>query len=166
MRERKRVNTAALAGVAALVAGCSLGTGPGPDGYLEVADHLSVQHDGGLLFLARDHEPGTHMDALFRGRIVTDGAGCLRFQDDLEDPGYAVTPVWPVGYRLRVNGDGAATILDGDGRLVGEVGGAFELGGGEVPAEILEDLGFTAADRELAEARCPGRYWIVSPPAS
>lgn len=40
------------------------------------------------------------------------------------------------------------------------MGGSFSLGGGEVP-ELSDTMGFTQADRDLAEDHCPGRYLIV-----
>lgn len=106
------------------------------------------------LFLAQNVVPNATMEALFQGRIIRDRAGCLRLQapDD-------ATVVWPKGFTLR-NRSGELAVLDSKGRKVGRIGGAFRLGGGEVP--LLHDgIGLSSAARRQAEARCPGRYWIV-----
>jgi len=87
---------------------------------------------------------------------MADDASCLRLGD-----AEGATGVWPVGYMGDVATDGV-TILNGDGEEVGQVGGSFRIGGGEIP-ELLASLGFTQEDRDLAEALCAGSYWIVAP---
>ena len=143
----------ALASLAAV--GCSGGTEP--DGLEERADHLVAAHGDGVVLLTQNVVPEVVMDALFEGRVAPDASGCLRL--DVESD-YGVTAVWPRGYELRTL-DGALHVVDGDGEAVGPIGGFFALGGGEAP-ELTEAMGFTAADRELAHATCPGRYWIVA----
>lgn len=149
----------ARVGVACLmvIATASCSTGTGPDGFSERADHLLVTHGAGVLFLTQNVIHEVTMDALFEGAVSPDESGCLRL--DIEGD-YGVTAVWPRGYALRTL-DGALHVVDGDGTPVGPVGGPFALGGGEV-TELTDAMGFTAADRELAEATCPGRFWIVS----
>ncbi len=96
------------------------------------------------------------MDAYFEGAVDADDDGCLRLARE-EGP----TVVWPVAYRGEATPEGTS-ILDGDGTEVGKVDGSFSFGGGSVP-ELLEALGFSEEDRDLAEELCPGRYWIVAP---
>ncbi len=132
--------------------GCSWIMGPEPalDG-----DTIAVRIDAGIVFLRMRITPDAHMDALFEGRVVADDQGCLRL-DSVDRH----TVVWPAGYDFTA-ADGAVRILDADGSPVGVVGDAFRFGGGEVTS-LHDGLGFTRADRELAEAHCPGRYWIVA----
>lgn len=138
------------------LAGCDGATGPsGP--YVEAADHVPVTHADALLFLTQDAVPAATMDALFHGTVSMDEEGCLRLATEGD---YAVTAVWPHGYGVERE-DGAVIITDADGHTVGELGGSFSLAGGQVD-QLLESLGFTDADRELAAARCPGKYWIVA----
>lgn len=71
-----------------------------------------------------------------------------------------VTVVWPKGYGFRT-ADDAVVITDATGGVVGTAGAEISIPGGEVE-DLLDGLGFTAEDRALAEARCPGSYWIVA----
>lgn len=125
-----------------------------PTSETQPRPRLHLQDAAHVVFMTQNVVPAATMDALFQGRVVADRAGCLRL--DSPDP---PTVVWPHGYRVRVGPDGVR-ILDRDGHTVGSVGKRFSLGGGEVPA-LADGMGFTEADRELAESRCPGRYWIV-----
>ena len=113
-----------------------------------------VDEPADVVFIVQGVVPDAMMQALFRGRVVLDAAGCLRL--DLPDP---ATVVWPKGFRL-VEGSTGLRVVDGDGAVVGVVGGSFAFGGGEVP-ELAEWWGISAEDRQRAETRCPGRYWIV-----
>ena len=109
-----------------------------------------------ILVMTQNAVPSEVMHAFFEGQVVADDAGCLRLED-----AEGSTVVWPVGYTGEVTADGV-TILNEDGAEVGPVGGLFGLGGGEIP-QLLASLGFTQEDRDMAEAWCPGRYWIVAP---
>jgi hypothetical protein len=51
-------------------------------------------------------------------------------------------------------------VRDAAGREIGQVGGSFRLGGGEVQS-LHEGIGVSAADRQRAATHCPGRYWVV-----
>jgi hypothetical protein len=99
-------------------------------------------------------------DAGIVGKLVADGAGCLRLRGGTGDD---TVPLWMRGWRLKT-GDGGPRVLDDEGRTVGRVGGKVMLGGGEFPKRMLRDVamadGSTTA-RELLE-RCPGDYWLVS----
>lgn len=121
------------------------------------SDGIEARVGAGVTFLVMTMTPEASMDALFEGRVVADEAGCLRL--DGPDP---ATVVWPQGTAIEEEDDGTIRIVSGDGEVVGHVGGAFALGGGEVPS-LHDGLGFTQADRDLAETHCPGRYWIVAP---
>lgn len=121
---------------------------------LVVADALEARLSGELVFLAMRITPDVHMEALFEGRVVEDEAGCLR----LDGPD-AATVVWPRGWGFERR-NGTVRILDADGQLVARLGERMSLGGGEVET-LPAAMGFTQADRDLAENHCPGRYWIV-----
>ncbi|MBW3571326.1 MAG: hypothetical protein KY467_09480 [Gemmatimonadetes bacterium] len=93
------------------------------------------------------------MQALFEGRVDRDEQGCLRL--DSQD---RHTVVWPFGFTL-VRRDGGLYVRDAFRRDIGRIGGPFRFGGGEVPT--VEGADLPAGKRELAESRCPGRYWVV-----
>lgn len=122
---------------------------------LLTADAIEARIESGSVFLSMRVDPAESMDALFEGAVVADESGCLR----LDSPD-AHTVVWPMDYSFDSAG-GTIRILDADGGLVGRVGESFHLGGGEVTS-LHDEMGFTAADRELAGTHCPGRYWIVA----
>lgn len=107
-----------------------------------------------VIFLTASAPATVHMQALYEGNVVADAAGCLRLADA---SGHTV--VWPHAFELRQR-NGAATVVAPGGREIGEVGGAFRFGGGEVPT-LHEGVAVSDAQRELALQRCPGRYWIV-----
>lgn len=102
----------------------------------------------------------TGHQAVVVGRLVADGAGCLRLRGGT---GNGTVPLWMRGWELKT-GDGSPRVLDDEGRMVGRVGGKVALGGSGFTKGMLEDDalvdGRTTA-RELLE-RCPGDYWLVS----
>lgn len=142
---------ASICALAALSMGCSAES----VGDATPSPNLQIREYGGIAFITQNVVQTVHMDALFRGTVVSDQQGCLR----LDDAG-AATVVWPQGFTAAIE-DGALVVRDRDGAEVGRVGGAFSLGGGEVPA-LSDGMGFTVQDRLVAEARCPGLYWIVA----
>jgi hypothetical protein len=136
----------ALAVLGAL--GCA--TEPGPD-------------PGQPLFLAHRVPPRVSMEALFRGRVAADQAGCVR----LDLPGESPTVVWPHRFTLRAEDDAAGhvglsprwLVVDEQGAWVGWLGDPFEISGGIVPTlprHLVQNDRFEAA----AKTRCPGPYWI------
>ena len=153
MQRMGRTGLAAAIFVVGALGGCSSVTEPGGIETLS-ADMIQARIGEGLVFISMRVVPNAHMEALYEGRVVADAAGCLRL--DSPDP---ATVVWPKGYALA-DGSEWTSILDADGTVVGVVGGEFSLSGGEVPSLPVE-MGFTQADRDLAESRCPGKYWIV-----
>ena len=123
-------------------------------GLADTGVHLSVTATGGLQFLTQDVDPPILMDALHRGGLAVDAAGCIR----LAGPESAAV-VGPAGFSARTEA-GSTEILAPDGSVLGSLGGEFELGGGFVQ-ELNDGLGFAPVDRALAQDRCPGTYWIV-----
>lgn len=143
-----------------VVLGCSEATGPDAALDVETADHLVVSHyESGLLFIQRNAPAETSMAALYQGPITRDEAGCMRREPDA---GVPVAVVWPFGFDVHI-GDDAIAVLDGQDEVVGTVGDEFELAGGIVDS-LHDGLGFTDADRALAQARCPGKFWVVADP--
>lgn len=126
---------------------------PSPDDLLQLQE---VGDEVETLVMTRGAPTDIGMDALFEGPVITDDAGCLRWQDE-EGP----TVVWPFGFTGEVTPDGIS-ILDEDGNDVGRVGDEFSLGGGIIP-NLPEPLGFSQGDRDLAGELCPGDYLLVAP---
>lgn len=144
------VPAAAVLTLTALAAACSSSglTGADPDPGLQVADHA------GIVFMTQNVVPQTMMAALYVGRVVKSEDGCLRL-----DTPEAPTAVWPKGFSASLAGE-EVQVMDEVGEPVGKIGEEFKLPGGEVP--VLSDaMGFDQDDRQAAESRCPGRYWIV-----
>lgn len=123
---------------------------------LEADLAVAADPNGAILFLALPERPRAVMEALYVGTVVLDHAGCFRLGSTLgsERP----TVVWPYGSTLVRRG-GDLVVVDEHGVDIGVIGGELRFGGGEVPSL---GTGFaTEAMRIAAEARCPGRYWIV-----
>lgn len=120
------------------------------------ADNIEALAGPGVVFITMRTTPAESMEALFEGRVLMDAAGCLRI-----DTADGATVVWPKDYGFEIAA-GVIRILDEQGDVIGHVGGTFELGGGEVPF-LTEAAGFTGADQDLADSRCPGKYWIANP---
>ena len=108
--------------------------------------------DAALLFLVQKPVEGERvvMEALYQGTVV-EHDGCLRLGD--EPDGHTV--VWPPGFSLL-----GRTERNEAGRAIGQVGGFFRLGGGEVPT-LWENGPVDETIRAAALDRCPGRYWLV-----
>jgi hypothetical protein len=113
------------------------------------------RNDPPALFFVQGAPATSVMDALFQGRVARDAVGCLR----LENQGDRHTVVWPHGFTIAER-DGELFVKDAAGREVGQIGGSFRFGGGETPA-LHAGLNLSDESRQLAESRCPGRYWIV-----
>ena len=107
-----------------------------------------------VVFLTLSRPSTAKMEALFRGSIVADAAGCLRLGDS-----DGQTVVWPYGYQMTRRGDDLV-VIEPPGREIGTIGGQFQLGGGEV-SELHGGIELSANDRQRALSACPGRYWIV-----
>jgi hypothetical protein len=69
------------------------------------------------------------------------------------------TVVWPKSFSLVRQG-GELRVRQANGRELGRIGGAFRLGGGEVPY-LHDGIALSAADCERGQTRCPGKFWIV-----
>lgn len=131
---------------AVLLAACSSGESDEP------FDPLQFQARTGVIFVTLNVVQVAVMEALFEGRVITDAAGCLRF--DSPDP---ATIVWPKGFTISESA-GTMIVRDDAGRQIGQIGGSFRLGGGEV-SWVHEDM--SATDRDRLVTSCPGKYWIV-----
>ena len=160
MRGKHRRVWVVAAMLGAIGLGCWDAAGPRTGPELVIADFLRVSHyESGLLFIQRNEPAEMAMDALYEGPVTVDEAGCLRADPDAGTP---VAIVWPFGFDVRFDGD-AIRVVDRDGEVFGTVGSDFALAGGLVDA-LHDGLGFTAADRALAEDRCPGKFWVVADP--
>lgn len=144
-----RPNSTAAALIAAFaIAACAPSGDEGPVSFVRTGNGQET------VFLTQNVVPVAVMDALFEGRVVRDEAGCLRL--DSPDP---ATVVWPKGFTLEVAGE-TLRVRDAAGGVLGRIGEAFRLGGGEVPS-LHPGIGMSEADRARAENTCPGRFWIV-----
>ena len=146
--------------LAACLALCGCGAEP-PEGG-PPADGTPVGGSSGTVPSAEIFFPrlkkGAGFDALLDGRLVVDGAGCLRIGS-----GESTVPLWMRGWELET-ADGGPRVLDDRGRTVGRVGEKVKLGGGEVTDGMVEGgamVGGRRTARELLE-RCPGDYFLVT----
>jgi hypothetical protein len=90
--------------------------------------------------------------ALSEGKLVVDHSN-LRLKHFW---GTSDLLIWPYGYSLRIEGK-ELQVVDNYGQLVGRLGDKIKVGGGEVPAEIVEEyIGQPLPDD------CEGPYWLVS----
>lgn len=149
----------AACGSVALALALSLGACASPEGPRASGNEGTVAELQGATLMTHGALPTQDptdlgMDALFRGTVGTDRAGCLRLES-------GQTAIWPAGYDLAAR-DGGLSVVNAAGEVVGNVGGEFRLGGGEVAT--LEGIPVISDEvRSVAEERCPGPYWLVSP---
>lgn len=139
-----------MVGITMVLGACSDPASPGSG-----SPNLQVLSADGVKLITQNLVTTDEMNALFEGPVVVDGQGCIRL--DSEDD---ATVIWPHGFTLEPTIEGFV-VRDEAGGTVGRLGDDFSLGGGEVPS-LTDAMGFTDADRALAEEHCPGRYWIVS----
>lgn len=137
-------------GIMMVLAACS-----DPLSTVSTSPNLQVLSADGVKLITQNLVPADAMDALFEGSVVADDQGCIRL--DAEDD---ATVIWPHGFTLQSTTEGLV-IQDESGESAGRLGDDFSLPGGEVTF-LTDAMGFTEADRNLAEQHCPGRYWIVS----
>ncbi|CEG13800.1 hypothetical protein MSIBF_A510005 [groundwater metagenome] len=67
--------------------------------------------------------------------------------------------IWPYGFSLKTNKEGAIQVIDDAGQPVVHVGDKIGFGGGECAGCTGEDIAKISA--QLPNDRCPGPYWIV-----
>ncbi len=91
-------------------------------------------------------------DGLVKGTLVLDG-DYLRITRPV---GNGDLLVWPYGYSLRIEGN-EIQIVDNDGQIVACVGDSIKLGGGQIPAQMVEEFIGKSLPYD-----CEGPYWIVS----
>jgi hypothetical protein len=136
-----------LAALLPLATACGGDLGP-------AANLTGSDNPDATIFLAGSQSPMGVMDARFEGRVLRDAQGCLRLESS-----QPATVIWPLGSTLESR-DGELYVKDAGGRELAMVGGASRFGGGytaNVEAGYL-----SSADRQLAETRCPGEYWIAA----
>jgi hypothetical protein len=98
----------------------------------------------------------TYPGGLARGQLVLEG-GVFRLKPiRLLDTGEYPLLVWPPGFSARTV-SGATYITDKNGNVAAFVGDVIELGGGEVPASIVEK--YTG---QPVPADYPAPFWLVS----
>lgn len=142
------VLTAVALALALALTACSSPTAPD-------APILNAGPNGNeALFFTLNATPDANMEALFEGRVLLGADGCLRLESS-----EAPTVIWPVGFSLQER-EGELLVRDAEDRAVGRIGGHFRLGGGTVP-ELNERMALDEDVLQRADARCPGRYWIV-----
>ena len=92
------------------------------------------------------------MTSLAEGKLVLDN-GYLRLKGFF---GKGDLLIWSYGFSLCTEGK-KIQIIDSDGQVVARVGDRIKVGGGQVPAEIVEKyIGQPLPDD------CKGPYWIIS----
>lgn len=110
---------------------------------------------GAEVFFPR-HAGGESPAALAAGRLVVEENGCIR----LETNGEAITPIWPADFSLSST-RGEGSILDGEGRVLAELGDRVEAGGGFVGRSPEGIPGLDGTTRRELRTRCPGEYFLV-----
>ena len=93
-------------------------------------------------------------EALLEGTLIIANV-CLRVQAREGDTSYLI--IWPPHVVLNIT-DNTIQVTDQESQAVAKVGGAVQLGGGEISTEapMIQEL------REPLPATCPGPYWIAS----
>ncbi len=133
-------------------AGPGVGAGAEPNPQAEAPGAAAEKPDS-ILFLVQGAPQEASMEALYEGRIAPNPQGCIQ----TEGPSPA-TVVWPYGFTLEDRGD-VLEVKDATGRSIGQIGGSFRFGGGQVPSNGYTFLPEPA--RTAAATRCPGDVWIV-----
>lgn len=104
----------------------------------------------------------------YPGRLVEDGAGCIRFDISEDDPiagGENPTVLWPRPWSAERARDGRVPILGKKGRVLARVGDEVWLPDGfilpkENPLEEVQSVD-EPTKRELLR-RCPGLYYFTA----
>lgn len=104
--------------------------------------------DGGMLYFPKQPPTDVYMEALLKGTLILDPNGCLRIESE---GGEARLVLWHHDFELKV-GDEVIEVLNGDGQVVGRVGEAVRMGGGESSATDIPGLPLS---------NCPGPYWVL-----
>jgi len=121
-------------------------------GYIEELQQKPIDTSSStLLFPVQKRSGLGQMDALLEGKLELDN-GYLRVK--YFDDNYLL--IWPHGFSLHIEGK-EIHVIDSDGQLVARVGDQIKVGGGEAPAEKVEEY----TGKSLPDNRT-GPYWIVS----
>jgi hypothetical protein len=104
-------------------------------------------------FLRQKVTDGAQMEALLDGELVL-ADGCLRIKENYGEESYAA--IWPFEFNFEVQ-NGNVDILNGEGRVVAQVGDQVRISGGEIPRFSEKEF----EQNYLGTLRCSGRYWLV-----
>ena len=119
---------------------------------------MSPPANTGVVFVKQKPTEGMRevMQALARGKVVVDDAGCIRLESGRAYDGDLI--VWPPGYSMWTEG-GEILIIKEDGGTLARVGDRVEFGGGQISSP--------SGARELYEKhleipeKCTGPLWVV-----
>jgi hypothetical protein len=108
---------------------------------------------GGMIYFPRQAPTNAYTEALLEGTLILDPNGCLRVESEGGDALGDDSPLvlWRHDFALQVEDD-VIEILNGEGQVVGRVGEAIRMGGGETSAKAVPGLPIEA---------CPGPYWAL-----
>jgi len=128
-----------------IISACTTGTKQSQN--ISSVTFFPVQKDG--------YEALPYPAALAQGKLVLNN-GYLRLKPSVEsDDGDLI--IWPPGSTLKV-ANNVIQVVNREGVSIGEVGKTLQIGGGEIPVEIvLKYTGQTPPDD------CPGPYWLAAP---
>lgn len=118
----------------------------------------AVTGDGRPIFLPKQAPAASSMAALMDGMLV-EVNGCLRITDQAYEEGFLV--IWPYDSDMRLRGE-SIDILNGEMKVVAQVGKPFRAGGGAVESMS----GAKAVDNSIPGMPlegCSGPYWIAAP---
>jgi hypothetical protein len=94
--------------------------------------------------------------AAFHGVLVLED-GILRVKTKDLDVYYTILPVWPFGYRYRVEG-AMIIVYDDRGYLAARTGDIITIGGGEISTETVERLAAPPVPEGVK-----GSFWMAAP---
>jgi hypothetical protein len=115
----------------------------------------------GVFFPKQRPLPTGYPDAQGSGELVVDGEGCLRMKSGAGYPGSV--PLWPADFELDANSV-PMRVLDGNGKVVAQVGSEVVMGGGTVGQETLkENQVLDEQTKRVIFERCPGPYFLAAP---
>lgn len=113
--------------------------------------------DTGVVFIRQKPTEGMRvvMEALARGKVVVDDAGCIRLESGQPYEGDLI--IWPPAYSMRIEG-GEIHLIKEDGETLVRAGERVEFGGGQISTPDARE----AYEKHLEiPEKCPGPLWIV-----
>lgn len=115
---------------------------------------IGAQPSNEIHFLRQKPSDAPDMEALYEGRLVL-SERCLYLQS--EDMSSTHAAIWPLEFSLTVQ-DESIQILNGDKKIVAQVGDQVLVGGGEIPPRSQEEF----EQSFLGAFQCSGPYWLVT----